>query len=213
MDDISLDPLSNGGRRSRSAEKYYDTNTRSVDRVAAADDSIDDEPIEPAVDNARLYSKSPDGQLLPGTRPGNGHIYDKNEGPGGLFYEARDLPDVQATAAADADDDEPIEPAVAQGGPQAEDPALPLGYLDVCAFIVNKMIGTGIYTAPPAVLLLTRSKIEALLLWILGFIYTLVRSVLPVSSAGVYADSSLAVWLYTCSTLASFRTLEVNSSM
>jgi hypothetical protein len=59
-----------------------------------------------------------------------------------------------------------------------EDPAFPLNSRDVCAFIVNKMIGTGIFTAPPTVLLLTRSKGEALGLWILGFAYTLVRFVL-----------------------------------
>jgi hypothetical protein len=61
--------------------------------------------------------------------------------------------------------------------PPFEDPALPLNSRDVCAFIVNKMIGTGIFTTPPTVLLLTRSKGEAIGLWILGFIYTLTRFV------------------------------------
>jgi hypothetical protein len=55
------------------------------------------------------------------------------------------------------------------------DPTLPLNSRDVCAFIVNKMIGTGIFIQPPAVLLLTQSKVEALFLWVLGFFYTLVR--------------------------------------
>jgi hypothetical protein len=59
-----------------------------------------------------------------------------------------------------------------------EDPAFPLNSRDVCAFIANKMIGTGIFTAPPTVLLLTRSKGEALGLWILGFAYTMIRFVL-----------------------------------
>jgi hypothetical protein len=55
------------------------------------------------------------------------------------------------------------------------DPTLPLNSRDVCAFIVNKMIGTGIFIQPPAVLLFTQSKVEALFLWVLGFLYTLVR--------------------------------------
>jgi hypothetical protein len=68
--------------------------------------------------------------------------------------------------------EEPIEPA--QQGP---DPIHPLNWRDVCAFIVNKMIGTGIFVQPPAVLLLTGSKAEALGLWFAGFVYTLVRLV------------------------------------
>lgn len=59
--------------------------------------------------------------------------------------------------------------------PLGEDPELPLNSRDVCAFIVNKMIGTGIFVQPPAVLLLTRSKGEALGLWVIGFVYTLIR--------------------------------------
>lgn len=51
----------------------------------------------------------------------------------------------------------------------------PLNSRDVCSFIVNKMVGTGIYTTPPVVLLLTRSKGEALGLWFVGFGYTLIR--------------------------------------
>lgn len=55
-----------------------------------------------------------------------------------------------------------------------EGPTLPLNARDVGAFIVNKMIGTGIFIQPPAVLLLTQSKVEALFLWLLGFLYTLI---------------------------------------
>ena len=51
----------------------------------------------------------------------------------------------------------------------------PLNSRDVCSFIVNKMVGTGIYTTPPVVMLLTRSKGEALGLWFVGFAYTLIR--------------------------------------
>jgi hypothetical protein len=63
----------------------------------------------------------------------------------------------------------PISPAE-----QREDLILPLNARDVGAFIVNKMIGTGIFIQPPAVLLLTQSKVEALSLWLLGFLYTLI---------------------------------------
>jgi hypothetical protein len=67
-----------------------------------------------------------------------------------------------------------------------EDPAFPLNARDVCSFIINKMIGTGIFTAPPTVLLLTRSKGEALGLWVLGFIYTQIRFVLQLHQFRTY---------------------------
>jgi hypothetical protein len=59
--------------------------------------------------------------------------------------------------------------------PTFGDTPRPLNSRDVCSFIVNKMVGTGIYTTPPVVLLLTRSKGEAFGLWIVGFVYTLIR--------------------------------------
>ena len=43
---------------------------------------------------------------------------------------------------------------------------------DVAALIINKMVGTGIFTGPPMVLLYTQSKVEAIFLWILGLVYT-----------------------------------------
>lgn len=58
--------------------------------------------------------------------------------------------------------------------PVAEPPR-PLRWWDVSSLIINKMIGTGIYTSPPAVLVLTGNKREALGLWVTGFAYTLVR--------------------------------------
>ncbi|KAH6692147.1 amino acid permease-domain-containing protein [Leptodontidium sp. 2 PMI_412] len=58
--------------------------------------------------------------------------------------------------------------------PAFRDTPRPLNSRDVCAFIVNKMVGSGIYTAPPVVLLLTKSKGEALGLWFIGFLYTLI---------------------------------------
>jgi hypothetical protein len=59
--------------------------------------------------------------------------------------------------------------------PTFRDTPRPLNSRDVCSFIVNKMVGTGIYTTPPIVLLLARSKGEALGLWFVGFVYTLIR--------------------------------------
>lgn len=54
-------------------------------------------------------------------------------------------------------------------------PARPLSRWDVASLIINKMIGTGIFTAPPTVLLMTGSPGLAFGLWILGFAYTIVR--------------------------------------
>ena len=44
---------------------------------------------------------------------------------------------------------------------------------DVAALIINKMVGTGIFTGPPLVLLYTQNKVEAMLLWVVGLIYTI----------------------------------------
>jgi hypothetical protein len=54
-------------------------------------------------------------------------------------------------------------------------PARPLSQRDVASLIINKMIGTGIFTAPPSVLLMARSRSLAFGLWLLGFAYTIVR--------------------------------------
>jgi len=43
---------------------------------------------------------------------------------------------------------------------------------DVAALIINKIVGTGIFTGPPLVLIYTQSKAEAMSLWILGLVYT-----------------------------------------
>ena len=50
-----------------------------------------------------------------------------------------------------------------------------LTWWDVSALIINKMIGTGIFTGPPTILLYTGNKNSALLLWAGGFAYTLIR--------------------------------------
>lgn len=53
-----------------------------------------------------------------------------------------------------------------------------LGVFDVFSLIVNKMIGTGIYTSPTAVFLLTGNKSLTLGLFVVGFLYCLMRFVL-----------------------------------
>jgi hypothetical protein len=76
-------------------------------------------------------------------------------------------------------------PAADQPAPLRNSPseATLLGSFDVFALIVNKMIGTGIYTAPSTVLLYTGSKQLSLGLWGVGFFYTIMRYVsTPVTS-------------------------------
>lgn len=63
-----------------------------------------------------------------------------------------------------------------------------LSWQDVCALNVNKMIGTGIFTGPPTVLLYTGNKKTAIVLWLVGFIYTLIRSQISVLLYSSCAD-------------------------
>jgi hypothetical protein len=56
-------------------------------------------------------------------------------------------------------------------------PRRELTWWDVSALIINKMIGTGIFTGPPTVLMYTGRKDTALYMWAAGFVYTLVRLV------------------------------------
>jgi amino acid transporter len=53
-----------------------------------------------------------------------------------------------------------------------------LKWWDVSALIVNKMIGTGIFTGPPTILMYTGKKSTALGLWAAGFAYTLISTFL-----------------------------------
>lgn len=65
--------------------------------------------------------------------------------------------------------------AQAQHNPNDNDPSAAIPYLevrDVTALIVNKMVGTGVFIAPPLVLLYTGNKAEALGLWLVGLVYT-----------------------------------------
>jgi hypothetical protein len=50
-----------------------------------------------------------------------------------------------------------------------------LNVLDVFSLIVNKMVGTGIFTAPASVFLMTGNRITTLCLFFAGFLYTIVR--------------------------------------
>jgi hypothetical protein len=50
----------------------------------------------------------------------------------------------------------------------------PLHDLDVACLIINKMVGTGIFTAPISTLLVVNSKSLVLIFWFLGFVYTLI---------------------------------------
>lgn len=61
------------------------------------------------------------------------------------------------------------------GPPRPQNPRLTVW--DVASLIINKMIGTGIFVNPPPVALLAGSKGLALSLWIIGFVYTLLRYV------------------------------------
>lgn len=48
----------------------------------------------------------------------------------------------------------------------------PLSVWDVSALIINRMVGGGIFTMPPLVLLATRSKTATLFLWALGGMFS-----------------------------------------
>lgn len=76
-----------------------------------------------------------------------------------------------------------------------------LNSVDVACLIINKMIGTGIFTAPVSTLLATNSKGLVLLFWILGFIYTLISMCLylelarelPMSGGELVIDVSVFI--------------------
>ncbi|KAK4197945.1 putative high-affinity methionine permease [Triangularia verruculosa] len=62
----------------------------------------------------------------------------------------------------------------------------PLGVFDIIALIANKMIGTGIYTAPASVFLLTGSKQLTLGLFGVGFFYSLISTFLYLDFAAAF---------------------------
>ncbi|KAJ4207539.1 hypothetical protein NW759_013939 [Fusarium solani] len=61
----------------------------------------------------------------------------------------------------------------------------PLRTFDVIALIVNKMVGTGIYTAPATVFLMTGNKALTLGLFFVGFLYSVVSMVIYLDFAEV----------------------------
>ncbi|RSL49591.1 hypothetical protein CEP54_012362 [Fusarium duplospermum] len=61
----------------------------------------------------------------------------------------------------------------------------PLRTFDVFALIVNKMVGTGIYTAPASVFLMTGSKSLTLGLFVIGFVYSVVSMIIYLDFAKV----------------------------
>ncbi|KAK4175249.1 putative high-affinity methionine permease [Triangularia setosa] len=62
----------------------------------------------------------------------------------------------------------------------------PLGVFDIFSLIANKMIGTGIYTAPASVFLLTGSKQLTLGLFGVGFFYSLISTFLYLDFAAAF---------------------------
>lgn len=56
-----------------------------------------------------------------------------------------------------------------------------LGFIQVAAFMINQTIGTGIFSTPGYILLLTRSKSVTVALWIAGGAYSLLRYMAPVN--------------------------------
>lgn len=80
--------------------------------------------------------------------------------PGGIRPTAPDYPD------------NANEPQVEENDTHGE-----LDTFDIFSLIVNKMIGTGVYTAPASVYLMTEHKSLSLGLWVIGFGYTILRCV------------------------------------
>ncbi|KAG9229547.1 amino acid permease-domain-containing protein [Amylocarpus encephaloides] len=180
--------------------RLSDENT-TVSSLGPSDD-FDDDRIMPANENDFPLAGPAIEAGEPAEDVDDDRIMPANENifpPGG--------PATEAGPSAEGEDDH-IPPA---DGRNTEAPEL--SSMDVCAFIVNKMIGTGIFTAPPAVLLLTRSKAEVLFLWILGFLYTLVSMVIYLQFARklpytggelVYLDETLRKPAFLTWTIYSF---------
>jgi hypothetical protein len=64
-----------------------------------------------------------------------------------------------------------------------------LDIFDVAALIINKQIGTGIFTTPGLVLSLTGSKTTSIIMWFCGGIWALLRLVLPHLSSSWFLHS------------------------
>jgi hypothetical protein len=70
-----------------------------------------------------------------------------------------------------------------------------LGMFDVAALIINKQIGTGIFTTPGLVLSLTGSKTISIVMWFCGGIWAFLRYVLENDST-IFVSHSASVIIY-----------------
>ncbi|KAF8864817.1 hypothetical protein BDZ45DRAFT_669190 [Acephala macrosclerotiorum] len=87
-----------------------------------------------------------------------------------------------------------------------------LGAFDVFSLIVNKMIGTGIYTAPTTVLLLTGNAQLSLGLWAVGFFYTIMSMIIYLDYAAVFPyTGGEIVYIDEISSTNSSHTLSVST--
>ncbi|KAH8673161.1 amino acid permease-domain-containing protein [Ilyonectria robusta] len=123
-----------------------------------------------------------------------------------------DIPTLGQTTLRDPDSGSPP-PLNAENDNQGADPRVEapriLARRDVAALIINKMIGTGIFTGPYTVLVNTRSKRVAMALWVLGLAYTILSMIMYLEYARklpftggelVYLDdvfSGQRLWAYT----------------
>ncbi len=114
----------------------------------------------------------PNRQLRPPS-PASSHLSDRSSRSAHTIRSNSSQPSVEGEARSDA---------ASSSGPSELNIRVKvnreLTWLDVCAFIVNKMIGTGIFTGPPVILSYTGKKSTAIWLWTAGFVYTLLRYIL-----------------------------------
>lgn len=78
-----------------------------------------------------------------------------------------------ASRAQRGDLDDSDEASLADGWTESTDvPRRHLGFIQVSALMINQMVGSGIFTTPATVLLLTGSKPVSLVLWAVGGVYS-----------------------------------------
>lgn len=85
------------------------------------------------------------------------------------------IPPVNQTRNNTTELDGPLDPTPGRASSQT------LGAFGIASFNINKMIGTGIFTTPSTILLLTRNKSETLAIWIVGWAYTYLGCVLSIT--------------------------------
>ena len=71
-----------------------------------------------------------------------------------------------------------------------------LGVIDVAALIINKQIGTGIFTTPGLVLSLTGSKTTSIIMWFCGGIWAFLWFVAPAPISCVVPHNESSVVIY-----------------